>query len=203
MPTAAGGPADEAVADHRAAADSFRRGVPRRSDRRGQAGGIPADGVDSRRRASAAGPPCPGITGPWSAGKAGRHGARDAGGVDDLDPVGEGQEKPGLIVRHNYGFGRVLYVGLESTWRWRFKAGDTYHHRFWGQAIRWAASDKPLLVGNEFLRFGPRKPAVPQGQEVEMVVRLRETAKKLPPERGWRRSASFGRRPGNPTNRSH
>jgi len=103
-------------------------------------------------------------------------------GGDNLDPVGEGRDKvPGLIVRQNYGFGRVLYVGLESTWRWRFKAGDTYHHRFWGQAIRWAASDKPLLVGNEFLRFGPRKPAVPQGQDVELVVRLSETAKKLPP----------------------
>src|SRR5207302_684800 len=47
---------------------------------------------------------------------------------------------------------------------------------------RWAASDKPLLVGNEFLRFGPRKPAIQQGQEIDLVVRLGETAKKLPPE---------------------
>jgi hypothetical protein len=108
------------------------------------------------------------------------------GGVPELEPVpgasGPRREQAlGLIVRHNYGFGRVIYVGLESTWRWRFKAGDTYHHRFWGQAIRWGASDKPLLVGNEFLRFGPRKPATPQGQEVELVARLSETARKLPP----------------------
>src|SRR5262249_19227670 len=41
-----------------------------------------------------------------------------------------------LIVRHNYGFGRVLFVGLDSTWRWRYKVGDVYHHRFWSQAIR-------------------------------------------------------------------
>lgn len=106
------------------------------------------------------------------------------GGVMDLEPIGDRtRERPsGVIVRQNYGFGRVLYVGLESTWRWRFKAGDTYHHRFWGQAIRWAASDKPLLVGNEFLRFGPRKPITPQGQEVDLVVRLSETAKKLSPD---------------------
>src|SRR5439155_8203489 len=55
-----------------------------------------------------------------------------------------------LIARQSYGFGRVLFVGLDGTWRWRLKTGDTYHHRFWGQAIRWAASDTPLLTGNEF-----------------------------------------------------
>jgi hypothetical protein len=87
-----------------------------------------------------------------------------------------------LIARQNYGFGRVLFVGLDSTWRWRFKAGDTYHHRFWGQAVRWAASDKPLLTGNEFIRFGPRKPVVEQGQEVEIGVRFSELARKLAPE---------------------
>jgi hypothetical protein len=85
-----------------------------------------------------------------------------------------------LIVRQNYGFGRVLYVGLDSTWRWRFKAGDTYHHRFWGQVIRWAAADAALLTGNEFVRFGPRRPIVEQGGEVEIGVRLSEKAE---PER--------------------
>ncbi len=86
-----------------------------------------------------------------------------------------------LIARQNYGFGRVLYVGLDSTWRWRFKAGDTYHHRFWGQVIRWAASDTPLLTGNEFVRFGPRKPVVEQGSELDFGVRFSERAKPLPP----------------------
>jgi hypothetical protein len=105
------------------------------------------------------------------------------------DDAAEAVKEPGawerdnaLIARQNYGLGRVLFVGLESTWRWRFKAGDTYHHRFWGQAIRWAASDKPLLVGNEFLRFGPRKPAVAQGQEVELIARLSEAARRLGPD---------------------
>src|SRR5205823_15241 len=89
-----------------------------------------------------------------------------------------------LIARQNYGFGRVLFVGLDSTWRWRFKTGDTYHHRFWGQVIRWAASDTPLLTGNEFVRFGPRKPVVEQGGEVDIGVRFSERAKGLPPGAG-------------------
>jgi hypothetical protein len=108
---------------------------------------------------------------------------------DDLDAVAEradpdsgawAQER-GLIVRQSYGFGRVLYVGLDGTWRWRFRAGDVFHHRFWGQVIRWAAADAPLLSGNEFVRFGPRKPITDQGGEVEIGVRLSEQAKKLPP----------------------
>jgi hypothetical protein len=86
-----------------------------------------------------------------------------------------------LIVRQNYGFGRVMYVGLDSTWRWRFKTGDTYHHKFWGQVIRWAASDKPLVTGNEYVRFGTREPLYRAGQEIEVIVRLSELAKSLGP----------------------
>jgi hypothetical protein len=87
------------------------------------------------------------------------------------DPTAEERNRA-LLVRQNYGFGRVLFVGLDSTWRWRFKVGDTYHHRFWGQLVRWAASDKPLVAGNEHVRFGSREPVYKQGQEVDLVVRL-------------------------------
>jgi hypothetical protein len=86
-----------------------------------------------------------------------------------------------LIVRQNYGFGRVLFVGLDSTWRWRFKVGDTYHHRFWGQVARWAASDKLLPGGNRHVRFGSREPVYRQGREVEVVARLAEDTPPLAP----------------------
>jgi hypothetical protein len=98
-------------------------------------------------------------------------------GADRAEP-GTPERNQALIVRQNYGFGRVLYVGLESTWRWRYKVGDTYHHRFWGQVMRWAATDKPLVAGNEFVRFGTHDPVYQQGQEVELVVRLGD---RLPP----------------------
>jgi hypothetical protein len=94
---------------------------------------------------------------------------------------GEQEKEQALIVRQNYGFGRVLFVGLDSTWRWRYKAGDTYHHRFWGQVVRWAASDKPLVAGNEYVRFGTRDPVYRQGQEVELTVRLGEEVRPLGP----------------------
>src|SRR5207245_5472020 len=93
----------------------------------------------------------------------------------------ERAKEQALIVRHNYGFGRVLFVGLDSTWRWRYRVGDTYHHRFWGQAIRWAASEKPLVTGNEFVRFGTRDAVYRHGQDIDLVVRLAEEAGPLGP----------------------
>lgn len=91
----------------------------------------------------------------------------------------EFERNHGLLVRQNYGFGRVVYVGIDSTWRWRFKTGDTYHHRFWGQLIRWAASDRPLITGNDYLRFGTREPVYRSDQEVEVLVRLSDRVRKL------------------------
>jgi hypothetical protein len=92
-----------------------------------------------------------------------------------------GERQRALIVRHSYGFGRVIYVGLDSTWRWRYKAGDTKHHRFWGQLIRWAAGDKPLVTGNDFIRFGTRDPSYHEGQEIEFVARLGDSVDALRP----------------------
>ncbi len=80
----------------------------------------------------------------------------------------------GLIVTQNYGFGRVLFVGLDSTWRWRYRVGDAYHHAFWGAAIRWAASDKPLMTGNDYVRFGTSQPIYSRDEEVKIVAHLNE-----------------------------
>jgi hypothetical protein len=79
-----------------------------------------------------------------------------------------------LIVTQNYGFGRVLFVGLDSTWRWRYRVGDAYHHAFWGAAIRWAASDKPLLTSNDFIRFGTPQPIYSREEDVKIVAHLNE-----------------------------
>lgn len=87
-----------------------------------------------------------------------------------------------LIVRQNFGFGKVVFVGIDSTWRWRFKKGDTYNHRFWSQVIRWAASDRALVAGNEYVRFGAREPVYRADEEVEIVARLSDKAKKLGPD---------------------
>jgi len=71
-------------------------------------------------------------------------------------------------------------VGLDSTWRWRYKQGDKYHHRFWSQLIRWAASDRALVAGNDFARFGVREAVYPGDREIELLVRLGDQARQTP-----------------------
>jgi hypothetical protein len=104
---------------------------------------------------------------------------RDETGIAAVNQKQSAEEKQGrenaLAALQNYGLGRVLYLGVDSTWRWRYRIGDTYHHRFWSQIIRWAASDKPQT------RFGTRSPVYSHGQNVDVFVRLdAETIRSLP-----------------------
>ncbi len=83
------------------------------------------------------------------------------------------QEANSLIAWHTFGRGPVLYVGLDSTWRWRYKVGDQHHHRFWGQLVRWAVNDKLLPGGSGKIRFGTPEPTYETGKDKEIDVRLR------------------------------
>jgi hypothetical protein len=58
-----------------------------------------------------------------------------------------------LIAVQELGAGRVMMVCFDSTWRLRYRVGDVYHHRFWGQVLRWACADK-LAAGTEHVRLG-------------------------------------------------
>jgi hypothetical protein len=106
--------------------------------------------------------------------------AKDGAEVLAVVPGGQMRERV-VIARQNYGFGRVLYVGIDSTWRWRFKIGDNYHHRFWGQVTQWAASDRLLPVTNASgtIQFGTREPVYTDGQKIQVVVRSTETIQRL------------------------
>jgi len=50
-----------------------------------------------------------------------------------------------LITEHYAGRGRVIFLGLDATYRWRRNIGDTLFYRFWGQALRHVARtpDRP------------------------------------------------------------
>ncbi len=80
------------------------------------------------------------------------------------------ERRKALIVHQHYGFGQVVWIGFDSTWRWRHRVGDKYHHQFWGQLVRWAASNK-IAAGNEFVRFGPEQPEVDAGGDVLLRTR--------------------------------
>jgi len=58
-----------------------------------------------------------------------------------------------LITHHNVAMGRVMFLAFDRTWRLRYRVGDTYHHRFWGQVLRWATANK-LPAGTETVKLG-------------------------------------------------
>ncbi|MCA9082545.1 MAG: hypothetical protein KDA81_00750 [Planctomycetaceae bacterium] len=75
-----------------------------------------------------------------------------------------------VIVHQYYGFGQVVWMGIDSTWRWRFRAGDTWHHRFWGQLVRWAARNKSA-AGNDQVRLTLSDMIIDDSESVEVAVR--------------------------------
>jgi len=81
---------------------------------------------------------------------------------------------PGVIVVQNYGLGRVLWLGIDSTWRWRARTGDRDHYRFWGQLSRWAAEMR-TSAGSDDVRFGLERSQIEVGEQT--VVRARWSRK--------------------------
>ncbi|MEC7556474.1 MAG: hypothetical protein VX311_03805 [Planctomycetota bacterium] len=77
-----------------------------------------------------------------------------------------------LFVHHYHGLGQVLWLGIDSTWRWRHRTGDTYHHRFWGQLARWAAHNK-AVSGNASVRLGVETAEVTAGEPIQVNARWR------------------------------
>ena len=48
-----------------------------------------------------------------------------------------------LLVTRQTGKGKVALLLTDRTWRLREGAGDLYHHRFWGNLVRWGAGPLP------------------------------------------------------------
>jgi hypothetical protein len=63
------------------------------------------------------------------------------------------RERGAVFVTRSFGAGKVLYAGIDSTWRWRFHFGDEIHGRFWGQVLRWAVSSR-LGAADAHARIG-------------------------------------------------
>ena len=91
------------------------------------------------------------------------------------------EDEVAAIAAQPYGLGKVLWVGTNATWRWRFRVGDEVHHRFWGQVVRWAGSGM-LAVGNRVVRHGPLKPRIGEGEGVRLQARIAEDAAGIPPD---------------------
>ena len=64
-----------------------------------------------------------------------------------------------LLVTSRAGNGKVLFMGIDSAWRWRRGVEDLYHYRFWGQVARWMSYQRNMAAGKRVrLYFTPERP---------------------------------------------
>lgn len=64
-----------------------------------------------------------------------------------------------LLVTQPYGNGKVLFMGIDSAWRWRKDVEDKYHYRFWGQVARWMSYRRNMAAGERIrLMVTPERP---------------------------------------------
>lgn len=98
-----------------------------------------------------------------------------------LATAGTDAESSAALVAQPYGLGKVLWIGTDGTWRWRYRAGDRHHHRFWGQVVRWASGAK-LAAGNRIVRFGPDRPRPIEGDATSIRAQFADDAPGVTPE---------------------
>ncbi len=84
------------------------------------------------------------------------------GGAEVLAVHGNRRSKFGptpLLVTKPAGSGKVLFMGIDSAWRWRRGVEDLYHYRFWGQVARWMSYQRNMASGQRVrLFFNPERP---------------------------------------------
>ena len=83
----------------------------------------------------------------------------------------EQETRNALVIVQRYGQGTVIMLPFDRTWRWRYGVGDVYHHKFWGQMMRWGAGEN-LRSGGEHVRLGTDKLVYSPGDTVKVVSRL-------------------------------
>ncbi len=78
-----------------------------------------------------------------------------------------GTAKLPLVAVHRVGSGKVMFCGVEETWRWRKAVGDQYHYRFWAQTARWMAK-KGFSEGDPRSQLSIARTQCDLGEKVEI-----------------------------------
>lgn len=64
-----------------------------------------------------------------------------------------------IMAAHSYGSGRVVYLGIDATWRWRSVEDGFFHRRFWGNMVEYLAtsSARNLVITTGGTKFSSDK----------------------------------------------
>ena len=87
-----------------------------------------------------------------------------------VEAVVDGSAMPMMVTR-TFGAGRVLYLAADETWRWRYKAADTYHQRIWNQLAKYVMP-RPFATSDEFLSVDTGPVSYEDGDSANIRIRL-------------------------------
>jgi hypothetical protein len=96
--------------------------------------------------------------------------------TDALAELAERREREAnsaLLAVRQTGKGKVALLLTDRTWRLREGVGDLYHHRLWGNLVRWGAG--PVLrSGGDRVRLGTDQLTYTPDDPVKLTARLRD-----------------------------
>ncbi len=78
-----------------------------------------------------------------------------------------------FLAWHYVGAGRVVYLSAPLTYQLRYRQGDAFHHRFWGQLLRWIVA-RDLAEGSQTVRLSTDKLRYEVGEPVQVSAQLRQ-----------------------------
>ncbi len=76
-----------------------------------------------------------------------------------------------LVAVQQAGEGTSFMTMVDSTWQWRFRVGDKYFYRFWGQVVR-SLTPHELPGANRFVRLTADRSTYALGEKVVLRARL-------------------------------
>lgn len=76
-----------------------------------------------------------------------------------------------VLAVQSFGAGRCLMQLVDTTWRWRWRVGDRYFYRYWGQALR-AMTPAEVPGGNRFAQVNADRADYLLGERISLHARL-------------------------------
>jgi hypothetical protein len=75
-----------------------------------------------------------------------------------------------LVILQPVGEGTTFLSLMDSTWRWRYRLGDTYFYRYWGQVLR-TLTPHELPGGNRLVKLTADRDSYLPGERVVLRAR--------------------------------
>ena len=76
-----------------------------------------------------------------------------------------------LVVTQPFGAGKTFFQLVDSTWTWRWRVGDRYFYRYWGQVFR-TLTPKELPGNSRFVQLNADRNSYRLGEKVNLSARL-------------------------------